>query len=244
MKEFKNVLLVNDDGYDSKGIFALKKKIEPHCQRVVIVAPDVPMSGKSTSMTIDRALKLIKVKDDEYRLDGTPADCVSLAITSLGIDFDLVLSGCNDGLNFSYDTMYSGTIGATMEAMKYRKRSIAFSNPFYDDFSSFNEHFEEVFAFIMSNKLLSQRYTLNVNFPVKGIYRGVKLSKLYYRDDRFEFIKQDNGLLAKRYIKDEDYPLDSDCRDLKDGYVSITPLARTTFNSILYSRLKKKIKNN
>ena len=97
-----NILLTNDDGYLATGICLLKDKLSKY-GKVVIVAPKEAMSAKSVAITIGRAVEVKQVENDVFYMDGTPADCVAFGLSSLNIDFDLVVSGCNDGFNISYD---------------------------------------------------------------------------------------------------------------------------------------------
>ena len=124
------ILLTNDDGYNAPGIKMLQKQLAK-VGEVYIVAPEKGMSAKSVSLTINVPLHIIEREKDVYSVDGYPADCVALAIeffkNEKGIEFDLVVSGCNNGLNHSYDSIYSGTIGACLEALTYRKKTIAIS---------------------------------------------------------------------------------------------------------------------
>ena len=122
-----NILLTNDDGFEAKGIRTLYKLLQKY-GNVVIVAPDSPRSAGSASVTLDRPIQLVKVEENIFKCSGTPVDCVSLGLCVLNMDFDIVVSGCNNGLNISYDTMYSGTIGACLEAMIFQKPAIAFSS--------------------------------------------------------------------------------------------------------------------
>ena len=183
-----NILLTNDDGFDSYGIRLLKEKLVKY-GRVVIVAPDSPMSAQSVSLTIGHLLHLKEMEKDIFSCDGTPADCVSMGLSLLNIEFDLVVSGCNNGLNISYDTMYSGTIGAGQQALMFDKPAIAFSSP-WNDFNVVEERFDEVFEYIVRHKLYSKDYLLNVNFPAHE-FKGIALGTLYYRDDYQYMEKQE-----------------------------------------------------
>ena len=110
-------LLSNDDGYQSPGISALAEALDD-LGRVTVVAPDRDCSGASNSLTLDSPLY---VKQDErgfYYVNGTPSDCVHLAITGLLSDEEpnMVISGINSGANLGDDVLYSGTVAAAMEA--------------------------------------------------------------------------------------------------------------------------------
>lgn len=236
-----NILLTNDDGFDSYGIRLLKEKLVKY-GRVVIVAPDSPMSAQSVSLTIGHLLHLKEMEKDIFSCDGTPADCVSMGLSLLNIEFDLVVSGCNNGLNISYDTMYSGTIGAGQQALMFDKPAIAFSSP-WNDFNVVEERFDEVFEYIVRHKLYSKDYLLNVNFPAHE-FKGIALGTLYYRDDYQYMEKQEEGgYLPYRKLETnfEQYP-DSDCYQVEHGIVSIVPLNKSYFDYSIYEQLKKKMK--
>src|SRR5574344_571157 len=121
-----NILLTNDDGYNSLGIQTLYTALQKY-GKVYIIAPEHHMSGKSCSITITEGLVFKKYDEFIYSLDGTPADCVAYALGAFPIQFDLVVSGINDGLNISYDILYSGTIGACQQSLIYGIPTIAFS---------------------------------------------------------------------------------------------------------------------
>ena len=232
-----NILLTNDDGYNSKGILLLKEKLVKY-GRVVIVAPFHHMSAKSVSITLGQGFEVDQVENDVFACKGTPADCVSFACNALDIKFDLVVSGCNNGFNISYDTMYSGTIGAALEALRNHIPSIAFSCEF--NLELVESHFEEVFDYILKKNMLSNKYLLNVNFPLGDEIKGIKVSTLYYRNDDYYFVKRDDGYWAYRNCQtDFDDDKNSDCYLVNHGYVSITPLNRSYFNNELFERLKK-----
>ena len=236
-----NILLTNDDGYNSLGILTLKKKLEKY-GTVVIVAPDSPRSGCSASLTILEPLQLIKVEDNVYKCSGTPVDCVSMGLCCFNTKFDLVVSGCNHGWNISYDTMYSGTVGAAQEALIFRVPSIAFSAHHHTDFKEVEEHFDEVWEFIQKNNLLSTDYLLNVNFP-KGNVKGIELGNLYNRKDENFFTKDSSGYHALRRMQtDFSDDKESDCWQVENGIVSIVPLSRSYFHKSVKENLKKNIK--
>lgn len=236
-----NILLTNDDGYNSLGIKILKKKLEKY-GTVLIVAPDSPRSGNSAALTINTPLQLEKVETNVYKCSGTPVDCVSMGLCCFDIEIDLVVSGCNHGWNISYDTMYSGTVGAALEALIFHKPAIAISADYGSDMSDVDQYFDEVWEYIQKNKLLSDNYLLNVNFP-KNETKEIKLGTLYYRNDKNYFTKDSEGYHAYRHTQ-EDFSddKDSDCYQVLNGIISIVPLSRTYFNKSIYDELNKKVK--
>lgn len=231
-----NILLTNDDGYDSVGIKTLKKALSKY-GTVIVVAPDSPRSANSAALTLGAPIKLVKVSDDIYKCSGTPVDCVSIGLCQFNIDFDIVVSGCNNGYNISYDTMYSGTVGAALEALVFHKPAIAVSTYYGSSFEEVTEHFDKVWEYIFKNNLLSDKYLLNVNFPL-GEVKGISLANLYYRNDQNYFIQEKDGYYAYRHMQ-EDFSDDknSDCYLYKHNIISVVPLSRTYFSSDLVKKI-------
>ena len=109
------ILLSNDDGYRAEGLIALAAAIRP-LGSVTIVAPDRNRSGASNSLTLDVPVRAARYDTDAYYVNGTPTDCVHLAISGLfDFEHDIVVSGVNDGANLGDDTLYSGTVAAAVE---------------------------------------------------------------------------------------------------------------------------------
>ena len=232
-------LLTNDDGYNAQGIILLRDKLLKYGD-VTIVAPYQHMSGKSISITLGEWLKVDRIDDFTYAVHGTPADCTSMALAGLYIDCDIVVSGCNNGPNLSYDVLLSGTVGACLGAAVHRKKTVAFSAP-YDDFSCLIEHFDEIWEYITKNNLLSEKYVLNVNLP-RGQYRGNALARLFYRKDRYYYQQKKDEYYALRDTQEYlEMPEDCDCRLHKEGYVTITPVSRVPFDEALFEELQKKV---
>ena len=118
------ILLTNDDGYKSVGITILKQKLIRYGE-VVLVAPHHHMSGASVSRIFWNEAVVHRHSETEYSVEATPADAVSFALHGLGYVPDVVVSGINNGLNLGSDTVYSGTVGACMEALKHHVPAIA-----------------------------------------------------------------------------------------------------------------------
>lgn len=233
-----NILLTNDDGYNSKGILLLKEKLSKYGQ-VVVIAPLEHMSAKSVSITLGKGIEVAQIDSNTFAVSGTPADCVSFALNALNIDFDLVVSGCNNGFNISYDTMYSGTIGAALEGLRNRIPSIAVSCQF--NFELVEQYFDKVFDFVIKENILSNEYLLNINFPLGDEVKGIKISTLYYRNDDYYFIKKEDGYWVYRDCQtDFSDDKDSDCYLVNHGFVSITPLNKTYFSIDLYQKIINK----
>jgi 5'-nucleotidase len=121
------ILISNDDGYFSPGLAALAQAMSS-LGEVTVVAPERDRSGASNSLTLDRPLKIRRAANGFLFINGTPTDCVHVAITGM-LDHrpDLVVSGINDGANMGDDTIYSGTVAAATEGYLLGVPSIAFS---------------------------------------------------------------------------------------------------------------------
>lgn len=121
------ILISNDDGYFAPGIAALEQALQG-LGEIIVVAPERDRSGASNSLTLDRPLSVRRAANGYFYVNGTPTDCVHVAVTGL-LDQqpDLVVSGINDGANMGDDTVYSGTVAAATEAYLLGLPAIAFS---------------------------------------------------------------------------------------------------------------------
>lgn len=160
------ILISNDDGYFAPGLACLAEHLSKVAE-VVVVAPERDRSGASNSLTLDRPLKLRKAANGFYYVNGTPTDCVHLAVTGmLDQQPDMVVSGINAGANMGDDTIYSGTVAAATEGFLLGIPSIALSLVGKD----FN-HYETAakVAVALVQKFSMQKHThpwlLNVNVP-------------------------------------------------------------------------------
>lgn len=164
------ILISNDDGINSPGIRLLAKVARTLCRDVWIVAPEQEQSGASHSLTLHRPLRVRKLGQRRYAVDGTPTDCVLLAVNSImrGKRPTLVLSGINAGGNLGEDVTYSGTVAAAMEATLLDVPAIALSQH-HGDRGGIRWTTAEAYAGEVIRRLTSRpwpRSTLiNVNFP-------------------------------------------------------------------------------
>lgn len=122
------ILISNDDGYHARGIEALYRALQPLADTIVVVAPETNCSGTSNALTLNRPLNVQQASNGFYFVNGTPSDCVHIALTGM-LDFrpDLIVSGINNGANLGDDTLYSGTVAAAMEGHLFGIPAIAFS---------------------------------------------------------------------------------------------------------------------
>jgi 5'-nucleotidase len=121
------ILISNDDGYLAPGLAALADALASIAE-VIVVAPESNRSGASNSLTLDRPLSMQRAGNGYYVVNGTPSDCVHIAMTALlATPPDLVVSGINNGQNMGDDTLYSGTVAAATEGFLFGVPAIAFS---------------------------------------------------------------------------------------------------------------------
>jgi 5'-nucleotidase len=158
--------VTNDDGIDSHGIRILAETLKI-LGRVYVVAPDKECSAMAHSLSLRRPLKVEKVGDDYFAVDGTPADCVNLAVCNLlpGKP-DLIASGINKGGNLGEDVTYSGTVSAAFEGAFYGIPSFAISLVSKNDFKfkTAASFAQRVARFILGNGLPKDTF-LNINVP-------------------------------------------------------------------------------
>ena len=239
MKSEKVILLSNDDSYRSKG-FAAAIEIARQFGRVIAVAPETPQSGMSQAITIYNPLHLRKVREEEgvtvYSLNGTPVDCVKMALDHLFVDekIDLMISGINHGSNSAVNVLYSGTMGAAIEAAFYNIPSIGLSLTDHDpeaDFEGAVKYGTQIVKSVLEGDL-PRPLCLNVNVPnipceeIKGI-RLSRQTRGYWRE---EFYKRtdphgrDYFWLTGAFSNAEPDAEESDEWALSHGYVSVVPI--------------------
>lgn len=233
-----NILITNDDGINSDGIYQLAKRMAG-LGNVTIVAPDREQSAIGHAITMHQPLRCRKIKLHELDIDawwvnGTPADCIKLGVeTLLETRPDLIISGINNGENLGTDIIYSGTVSAAIEGSIFNIPSIAVSYEKHGetDFSLAAEAavkiIEQVLKFASGGNIL-----MNINIPeIENIneLKGVKIAKLgvkKYRNN-FEERKDPRGnsyyWLAGELIEDE-IGEDTDIYAVRNGFASITPL--------------------
>lgn len=232
-----NILITNDDGIYADGIIELSKEISK-IANVYVVAPENQRSASGHSITIHSPIMVQEVSMGEnikaYSISGTPADCVKVGIEAIfkDINFDLVLSGINNGSNLGTDVIYSGTVSAAIEGLILNKPSIAIS---YNEFKVKSEVYAQAAKHVVTlienikDKLdLLKDCILNVNIPNTKV-KGWKVTKLGER--KYENVMEERiSPFGQRYfwiggnIKDIDQDEDSDITCVNNGYISITPV--------------------
>jgi 5'-nucleotidase len=226
------ILVSNDDGYMAEGIRALATALAD-LGDITVVAPDRNRSGASNSLTLENPLRLNKMDDGVYRVDGTPTDCVHLAITGLlEEEPDMVVSGINAGANLGDDVLYSGTVAAAMEGRFLGLPAIAISLNGHTA-----THYET--AAWVAKKLVSHLQTtslpadtiLNVNVPDLPIDQitGFETTRLGHRHKADPVIKEYDPRGREIYWvgpagEEQDAGPGTDFNAIRRGAVSVTPL--------------------
>ncbi len=230
------ILVTNDDGIHAPGIEVLERIARTLSSDVWTVAPDVEQSGAAHSLTLRRPLRVRKLADRRFSVDGTPTDCALLAVNHVLKDGrpDLVLSGINGGANLGEDVTYSGTIAAAMEATLLGVPSIALSQvnrgvgepPFA---------IAERYAAEVIRRLISVSWPLgvlmNVNFPDTGgqPVSGIRIGRQGRRTSTIELI-EGRDPKARPYIWIGDFTSDetaepgTDLEAVMQGAIAVTPL--------------------
>lgn len=224
-------LLSNDDGYFSPGLAKLAETLARYGE-IVIVAPERDRSGASNSLTLDRPLTVRKAPSGFYFVNGTPTDCVHLALTGL-LPFrpDMIFSGINHGSNVGDDTLYSGTVAAATEGFLLGIPSVAVSLTHHAvHLETAGKVVESLLAHCIANPF-HQPILLNVNVPdvPHEALRGMVVTRLGRRHPANPVIKSYNPRGEAIYWvgpvgKEQDAGEGTDFWALAQNKVSITPL--------------------
>ncbi len=231
------ILISNDDGYQAPGIQALYEALKPLAD-VEVVAPEHNNSAKSNALTLHSPLYVHRAPNGFRYVNGTPADCVHIALTGLlGYRPDLVVSGINNGANMGDDTIYSGTVGAAMEGYLFGIPAIAFSQTekgWAHLDAAADKAAELVRRLLPSLETTQDRqdpWLLNVNIPCRPAseIRGFKVARLGRRHAAESVITQVNPRGDTMYWIGSAGPAkdDVDGTDFhatSQGYATITPL--------------------
>ena len=226
----KRILVTNDDGVHSEGIRALADAMKA-LGEVTVVAPMAEASAIGHALTLRRPLRLETIADRVYAVDGTPTDCVNIALTSVlrGMP-DLVVSGINKGWNLGDDVTYSGTVSGAFEAALLGAPGIAVSLQRTGEAFDFSEAARG--AHIVAQSVLAKglplRTFLNINVP-RGVTKGFKVT-VQARRNHITKVDERIDPRGQRYFwieegQNEWEPHDrSDFQAVRDGYISVTPL--------------------
>lgn len=226
----RRILVTNDDGYFSPGIQALATALGA-IGDVTVVAPQREASAVGHGLTLRLPLRLEKVSDAVYAVDGTPTDCVNIALSEVfRTPPDLIVSGINKGLNIGDDVTYSGTVAGALEGALLGYPAIAVSLQYYPETADFRPA-ADIAATLAANLLerpLPSRTFLNVNVP-SGPAKGIRVTVQARRNHITKVNKRvDPRGQAYFWIEeaqDDWMPHDrSDYQAIQDGFIAVTPI--------------------
>ena len=242
-----NILCTNDDGFLATGLQVLASAARS-LGKVTVVAPDREQSATSNSLTLHHPLRSRRASDGTLVIDGTPTDCVILAINALVPGRpDICLSGVNHGANMGEDVLYSGTVAAAMEAtvLGIPAVAISYAGPEFESIEAWESPLVELLSGIMEQKDFPESTLLNVNLPpiepasVRGV-RVTTLGERRYADSLTRALDPSGreyfwiGGGAREWKGDGD----SDFQAIKDGYISMTPLHLDLTNYALLEEIR------
>jgi len=231
------ILLSNDDGYRAEGLRALDEALSPLAD-ITVVAPDRNRSGASNSLTLDMPLRVLPFDERRFLVvNGTPTDCVHLAISGLfegESDHDMVVSGINDGANLGDDVLYSGTVAAAIEGRFLGLPAIAVSLVIQPDSGNHFETAARVAAELVlrvQRSPLHQATILNVNVPDVPYeqLRGFQATRLGFRHRSEPIVRMSDPRGRPVYWVgpaggSQDSGPGTDFHAVANNYVSVTPL--------------------
>jgi 5'-nucleotidase len=231
----KRILVTNDDGINAPGLKVLEKIARQLSDDVWVVAPEVEQSGAGHSLTLRRPLQTRQVSARRFAVDGTPTDCVLLAVNRLidGRRPDLVLSGVNRGSNLGEDVTYSGTIAAAMEATLLGIPAVALSQMREGQMLAWHvalKHGADVVRRLMGVPWTAG-VLMNVNFPylAKGEVSGVQVVRQGRRAANIEVMPVTDGV-GRKYLWIGDFTSDNpvhhgtDLSAVRERAIAVTPL--------------------
>lgn len=237
----KQILVTNDDGVRSEGLHALADALRS-LGDVIVVAPNLEASAIGHALTLRRPLRMEEVRKSVYEVDGTPTDCVNIAVTQLydGALPDLVVSGINKGYNLGDDITYSGTVAGAMEGALLGIPSIAVSLEWTKETYDFGPAAKAAAAVAegVLRRGLPPRIFININVPL-GQPKGFRVT-VQAKRNHITVIDQRIDPRGRPYYwieegQNEWEPNDrSDHQAVKDGFTSVTPLQTdlTHFDSL------------
>lgn len=229
-------LVSNDDGINATGIKALAEVLQ-ELGEVMVYAPSGDRSGASNSLTLDRPVRIHKVAENKFAVDGTPTDCVHMALTGLiENEPDMVCSGINNAPNLGDDVLYSGTVAAAIEGRYLGLPAIAFSLA-TKRASRDRRYFETAQFFIkkiirnIQNNPLPKDTILNINFPNLPVeqVKGIQVTRFGNRHKAENTVQDTDPRGRKIYWigaagPEADAGKGTDFHAIKHGFVSITPM--------------------
>jgi len=231
------ILLTNDDGISAPGMKVLQRIARSLSNDVWVVAPEGEHSGASHSLTLTAPLRLRKISAKKFAVEGTPTDCVMMAMNQVMADNppDLLLSGVNRGANMGEDVTYSGTVAAAMEGTLVGVPSIALSQSFANrkvmHWSTAEQHASDIIRRLVAIGW-SRDVLMNVNFPdcLPDDVKGVEVTRQGRRDFSALNIEQRIDARERPYYWIGFRPIQgqpeegTDIRATEEGRIAITPL--------------------
>ena len=248
------ILVTNDDGINAAGLRALERVARQLSSDGWVVAPETNQSGASHSLTMHRPLRIRQVSRRRFAIDGTPTDCVLLALQTVikGNPIDLVLSGVNLGGNLGEDVTYSGTIAAAMEATLFNVPAIALSqcckNGHPVKWATAEQYAPEIISRLFSEDW-QKDLLINLNFPdvLSGTIKGVRVTTQGKRKLGDELIERVDprgqpyvwigGLRSEEALQEG-----TDLHAVADGYISVTPIHMDMTHRESFHRLRLALK--
>ncbi len=230
------ILVTNDDGIHAPGLKVLTRIAKGLSKDVWVVAPEHEQSAASHSLTLRRPLRVRRFGPRRFAVDGTPTDCVLVALHRIMADkpIGLVLSGINHGANLGEDVTYSGTIAAAMEGALLGVRSVALSQ-MRDDNGVIHWATAERYAPEIIRRLTAVPWPaellVNVNFPARTADRvnGIRACRQGRRDNTLQVVERQDPagrayLWLGDFMRDSTSEPDTDLAAIEDGAIAVTPL--------------------
>lgn len=245
MSDKPRILITNDDGYHSDGIVALENALK-EIGDVYVVAPASEMSGASHSLTLSRPLRIRQIDERHWTVDGTPTDCVTLALNQILPEDErphICASGINHGANLGDDATYSGTIAGALEATILGVPGLAFSLVVSrnHDFTESAKIAKQLTAKALKDGL-PKGTLLNINIP-KGIAKGIRITKQGFKNAR-PVISEHIDPRGKNYYWIGEVRSGfhaeggTDFEAIDEGFVSVTPMRSDLTNHAAIEKLK------
>ena len=234
------ILITNDDSITSPILPELIRWAKTKGD-VTVVVPKVEQSGKSQAIEFYHAVEVKEVHLTPdlkvWAMNSTPADCVRFGVLGLHQTYDLVLSGINKGLNVGHDIVYSGTVGAIYEASRLGIHGIALSSA-PEDLEHALAQLDGVWEWMTHHELLSHNLLYNVNFPREA--KGIRITRQggVFFSDGFQRQEGDMYIQVGAPVTEYGQDLNMDIDAIRNGYVSVTPLAAERTDFVAFEKLK------
>jgi 5'-nucleotidase len=246
-KEKVRILLTNDDGIHAEGIEALEAALK-EIGDVYVVAPAAEMSGASHSLTLSRPLRIRQIDERHWTVDGTPTDCVTLALNRILSEEErphICASGINHGPNLGEDVTYSGTVAGALESVILGVPALAFSLLGHEKYNF--DRAAKIAATLVKKSLdegIPPATLLNVNVPWRGEIKGIKITKQGFKNAK-PLISEHTDPRGKLYywIGEERNGFHAyegtDFEAIDMGFVSVTPIRADMTNHAAIAELSE-----